>query len=250
MAKSEIVATVATQSGPLEIDLARTAVIVVDMQNDFGAPGGMFARAGIDISKIQRAVGPTERVLAAARGADVKVVYLKMGFQADLSDLGAPDAPNRLVHNRLGVGDTVTAPNGEAGRVLIRDTWNTDILDELAPEPGDIIVYKHRFSGFFETELDDELEGLGVKHLVFTGCTTSVCVESTIRDAMFRDYRCLLVEDCTAEPIGDGLPRSNHDASALLLQLMFGWVTQSSDLIAALSRQPIAGPPLAQTDAL
>jgi ureidoacrylate peracid hydrolase len=240
MATSGTVATIETQSGPLEIDLAKTAVIVVDMQNDFGAPGGMFARAGIDISKIRATVPPTARVLAAARQAGVKVVYLKMGFQADLSDLGAPDAPNRLLHDRLGVGDTVSAPNGTVGRVLIRNTWNTDILDELDPAPGDPIVYKHRFSGFYETELDDMLKGLGAEYLVFTGCTTSVCVESTIRDAMFRDYQCLLLEDCTAEPIGDGMPRSNHDASVLLLQLMFGWVAQSCELLAALERQPIA----------
>jgi ureidoacrylate peracid hydrolase len=228
--------TVETQSGPLEIDLAQTAVIVVDMQNDFGAPGGMFARAGIDVSKIQAAVPPTARVLAAARRADINVVYLKMGFQADLSDLGAPDAPNRLLHNKLGIGETVPAPNGAVGRVLIRDTWNTDILHELEPNPGDTIVYKHRFSGFYETELNDTLKGFGAKYLIVTGCTTSVCVESTIRDAMFRDYQCLLLEDCTAEPIGNGMPRSNHDASVLLLQLMFGWVAQSSELLAALER--------------
>jgi ureidoacrylate peracid hydrolase len=126
------------------------------------------------------------------------------------------------------------------GRVLIRDTWNTDILDELAPEADDTIVYKHRFSGFYETELHDLLQSFDVKYLIFTGCTTSVCVESTIRDAMFRDYHCLLLEDCTAEPIGDGTPRSNHDASVLLLQVFFGWVSQSSELLAALERKPVS----------
>jgi len=238
MARSESKLSIETQSGPMEIEPARTAVIVVDMQNDFGAPGGMFARAGVDISGIQAAVAPTARVLAAARRAGLKIVYLKMGYQPDLSDLGAPDSPNRTRHLEFGVGETVSAPDGTVSRILIRDTWNTDILDELSPEAEDTVVYKHRFSGFYETELHDRLRELGVEYLIFTGCTTSVCVESTIRDAMFRDYRCLLLEDCTAEPIGAGPARSNHDASMLLIQVFFGWVSRSSELLAALSGAP------------
>jgi ureidoacrylate peracid hydrolase len=239
MTNPALVVSIGTPFGVAQLELSRSAVIVVDMQNDFGSPGGMFARAGIDISPIQAVVAPVARVLAAARRTGVKVVYLKMGFRADLSDTGGPDAPNWFkVHAPVGVGETVPAPNGRTGRILIRDTWNTDILDELAPEAGDTVVYKHRFSGFFETELHDTLQGLGVKHLIFTGCTTSVCVESTLRDAMFRDYHCLLLEDCTAEPIGHEMPRSNHDASLLLMQIMFGWVCPSSDLLAVLERQP------------
>jgi ureidoacrylate peracid hydrolase len=76
---------------------------------------------------------------------------------------------------------------------LIRDTWNTDVIKELRPQPEDVVLYKRRFSGFYETELDDILRRLGIRNLIFTGCTTSVCVDSTIRDAMFRDYRCLLL---------------------------------------------------------
>lgn len=239
MAPSETVVSINAQPGPMEIDLARTAVIVIDMQNDFGSRGGMFDRAGVDISGIQAAVAPTARVLAAARRVGLKVVYLKMGFQADLSDSGPPDSPNRGRHLAFGVGETVSTPNGTTGRILIRDTWNTDIVDELSPEAEDAIVYKHRFSGFYETELHDMLQGFGVRYLIFAGCTTSVCVESTIRDAMFRDYHCLLLEDCTAEPIGDGMPRSNHDASVLLCQVFFGWVSQSSDLLTALAREPV-----------
>jgi ureidoacrylate peracid hydrolase len=99
---------------------------------------------------------------------------------------------------------------------------------------------RHRFSGFYETDLDAVLRGRGLTDLIVTGCTTSVCVESTIRDAMFRDYRCLLLADCTAEPIGDGLARSNHEASLLLVQSLFGWVSTSSDLVAALERRLVA----------
>lgn len=222
--------------GSISIDRAKTAVIVVDMQNDFGSKGGMFDRAGIDISGIQKAVAPTARVLSAARRAGIKIVYLKMGYRPDLSDLGAPDAPNRVRHLEVfGVGQTVQTPDGKEGRVLIRDTWGTDIVEELKPQPVDVIMYKHRFSGFYQTELDATLKAAGIKHLIFTGCTTSVCVESTIRDASFRDYQCVLLTDCTSEPIGKDAPTSNHDASLLVIQILFGWVSNSEQFLKALA---------------
>jgi len=224
----------------LAINPARSAVIVVDMQNDFGSEGGMFALAGIDISGIRNAIAPTARVLAAAREAGMTVVYLKMGFRADLSDAGLPDAPNWIKHRPLRAGEAVTAPDGSASRILIRDTWNTEIVADLTPQPDDIVLYKHRFSGFFETDLDKVLRSRSIKNLVFTGCTTSVCVESTIRDAMFRDYTCLLLTDCTAEPTGHGLARSNYDASLLVIRVLFGWLSNSAQLISALSKAKLA----------
>jgi ureidoacrylate peracid hydrolase len=228
------------QPMPIEIDTARTAVIVVDMQNDFGSQGGLFDRAGIDISMIQQAVSPTANALTAARQAGMKVIYLKMGFRPDLSDLGAPDSPNRVRHLYFGVGESMRAPDGTEGRFLIRDTWNTDIIAELEPQADDIVIYKHRFSGFYQTDLDTILNQLGVKYLIITGCTTSVCVESTVRDAMFRDYLCVLLADCMGEPIGHGLSRSNHEASLLVIQTLFGWVSESGKLIQALEVQPVA----------
>src|SRR2546422_1279406 len=174
---------------PTAIDTAKPAVIVVDMQNDSGTKGGMFDRAGIDISMIQKAVDPTAKVLAAVRNAGLKIIYLKMGYHPDLSDLGAPDSVNRMRHLQImHVGKTVRAPDGTESRILVRDTWNTDIVGELKPQAGDVVMYKTRFSGFYQTDLDTVLKRLGIKHLIITGCTTSVCVDSTIRDAMFRDY--------------------------------------------------------------
>jgi len=105
-------------------------------------------------------------------------------FQPDLPDLGESEAPNRTRHLLFGVGEETTAPDGSPSRALIRDMWNTEIM-------------------------------------IVTGCTTSVCVESTVRDAMFRDYRCLLLADCISEPIGAGLARSNHEASLLAMQTLF-----------------------------
>jgi ureidoacrylate peracid hydrolase len=228
--------TIEARPEAITIDTGQTAALVVDMQNDFGAKGGMFDRAGIDISVNRGVIEPTARVLAAARNAGISVVYLKMGYRPDLSDLGASDAPNRIKHEALGVGTAVTAPDGRASRVLVRDTWNTDIVDELTPHAVDVVLYKTRYSGFYGTDLDGILRSRGVKSLIVTGCTTSICVESTIRDAMFRDYRCVLVEDCAAEPIGHGLSRSNHEASLLNVQLLFGWVTSSADLTRVLER--------------
>jgi ureidoacrylate peracid hydrolase len=219
---------------PIAMEAESTAVIVVDMQNDFGAKGGMFERAGIDISMIQKAIPPTQKVLDAARKAGIPIVYLKMGYKEDLSDLGSEDSPNRVRHLQiLHVGERITAPNGSKSRILIRDTWNTDIVTELSPQQGDIVMYKTRFSGFYNTDLDVLLKQRNIKNLIFTGCTTTICVESTVRDAMFRDYSSLVLEDCTAEPIGYGLPRSNHEASILAIQTLFGWVTGSEEFIKA-----------------
>jgi ureidoacrylate peracid hydrolase len=219
---------------PIYVKTSKTAVLVVDMQNDFGSKGGVFDCAGLDISMIQATVRPTSRVLGAARNAGIPIVYLKMGFRPDLSDLGTVDSPNRTRHLHFGVGQKMSAPDSTEGRFLVRDTWNTDIISELKPKTDDTIVYKHRFSGFFETELDEVLKRLGVKYLIVTGCTTSVCVESTVRDAMFRDYSCVLLEDCMGEPIGDGLPRSNHEASLLTMQTLFGWVSNSEEFVKSL----------------
>ena len=149
----------------------------------------------------------TAEVLGLARAASMAVVYLKMAFRPDRSDTGGPDSPTWLKHLPLQAGASVTAPDGSASSVLIRDTWNTDIIAELTPEPNDIVLYKHRYSGFFETGLDEALRERGISHLVVVGATTSVCVESTVRDAMFRDYHCLVLEDCTAEPIALDSPK-------------------------------------------
>jgi ureidoacrylate peracid hydrolase len=216
----------------VSFDAASTAIIVVDMQNDFGSKGGMFDRSGIDISGIQKAIVPTLNVLTAARESGIEVIYLKMGFNEDLSDLGREEYRSRIKHLRkIHVGDTMTAPTGDKGRILIRDTWNTDIISQLQPQPDDIVIYKTRFNGFYQTTLDSILKRLEKKYLIFTGCTTSICIESTVRDAAFRNYLPIVLEDCTAEPIGNGLPRSNHEASLLNIQVSFGWVSTSNEFI-------------------
>ena len=226
--------TLETNAGAVPFDPSHTAVIVVDMQNDFGSEGGMFDRAGLNISGIRSCIAPTAKVLLLARAAGIRIVYLKMGFRPDLTDMGPEDAPNRVRHlNMFRVGEAAAVPGG--GRVLVQGDWGTQIVDELAPEPGDTLVEKHRFSGFFETRLDAILKSWSIRHLLFTGCTTSVCVESTMRDAFFRDYLSVLLADCASEPLGDIPPRSNHDATLLIVEAMLGWVSDSARFAAALA---------------
>ena len=165
------------------------------------------------IEGIRSVIEPTRRVLEVARAAGVLVVYLTMQFNEDLANLGADDAPNRLRHLAMGVGQHVDAPDGTNSRVRVRDTWNTEIVNELAPQPSDVVVAKHRYSGFFETDLDDILRSRRITSLAFTDCTTSVCIESTLRDAFYRDYQCLLLTDCCAEAVGSDQARTNQDAS-------------------------------------
>ena len=242
-AKASAKKSVLMQAAPAPIALAagNTAVLVVDMENDFGADGGMFDRAGVDISMIKKAVSPTAAVLAAARHAGVPVIYLKMGYRKDLADLGREGSPNRVRHLQyLHVGDTMTAPNGAKCRILIRGHWGTEIVPALQAHRGDLVLYKTRFSGFYRTELDAALQRLGVKNLMVTGCTTSVCVESTVRDAMFRDYCPVVLEDCTAEPIGHAFSRSNHEASLLTIKSLFGWVSTSTEFVKAFASPPSA----------
>jgi ureidoacrylate peracid hydrolase len=220
--------TIEARPDAVTLDPRRTAVLVVDMQNDFASPGGMFERAGIDVRPAAAAIDSTRSLLAAARDAGMAIVYLQMEYEPDLSDAGDETAPNRIKHRPLGL---------DAGNALIRDTWGTAIVDDLAPEPGDLLVSKQRYSGFFNTDLDGELQRRGITHLLVAGLTTSVCVESTVRDAMFRDYSCIVLEDCTAEPIGADAPRTNKDASLLVVETLFGWVANTAAILEALERQ-------------
>lgn len=235
MSTSQQNVEVAAAPGPFSFEPAKAAVVIVDMQNDFASPGGMFDQAGIDIGCIQAIVPNVRAVLNAARAAEMPIVYLKMGFRSDLRDAGFPNGPTWIKHLPLHAGDPVTAPTGAASRILVQDCWNTDIIDDLTPQPNDAVLYKSRYSGFYNTGLDAILREQGVERLIVVGATTSVCVDSTVRDAMFRDYHCLVVSDATAEPIAVDASRSNHEASLLTLQLLFAHVATSADLVSALA---------------
>jgi ureidoacrylate peracid hydrolase len=241
--------TIEARPGDFELDPSRATVIVVDMQNDFSSEQGLFGLGGVPLAPIHAVVEPTARVLAAGRRAGIPIVYIKTGFVDETTDLPLVLTRHpRQTHACEAIGKAIEAPDGSSSRVLIRDTWNTDVIDELEPAAEDRIVWKTRYSGFFETELEDLLNELGSRDLVFTGCTTSVCVDATVKDAMFRDFNCLLLEDCVAEPIGANLERTNHDATVLATETLLGWVSNSTAVIEALasaaasSREPAVSP--------
>ena len=201
----------------------------------------MFEQAGVDISGIRRIVPTILKVLAACRKRGIKIIYLRMAFREDLSDFGPPGSPNHERHHDIfGIGKISDGPDGKPRQFLIRDTWGTEIIDQLKPNADDTLIYKHRFSGFFQTELDEVLKKSNIRQLLFAGCTTSVCVESTIRDAALRDYQCALLSDCTSEPIGDTEPTSNHSASLRVLQALFCWVSTSKNFLDAAELFPAA----------
>ena len=157
-----------------------------------------------------------------------------MEHRPDLSDAGSSDSPHLVKHAALNVGKKIESPNGAESRILIKNTWNTEILPELTPKDGDIVISKHRYSAFYQTDLDTILKTLGIKYVIVTGCATSVCVDSTVRDAMYRDYSCVLLKDCIGDPVWQ--PRTD-EATLQVIERLFGWVSDSDEFMKALSKQ-------------
>ena len=210
---------------PIAIDPERSAVIVVDMQNSFVSKGGMFDLADIDISGAPGAIDATSRLLAAARRAGMPVVYLQMGFKPDLSDAGDPSLP--VHHKELALIMMRARPEL---KLLIEDSWDWQIVDALRPGPGDTVIRKNRYSGFVRTGLEAHLQRHKIRHLLFTGVATNICVESTARDAYFRDYFPIIVEDAVNQ-LG---PEFNRQATLWNFEHALGWVTDSAAAIRAL----------------
>jgi ureidoacrylate peracid hydrolase len=227
--------TISIRARPASIsmDLSKTAVLVVDMQNDFGAKGGMFDRAGVNLSVIEQAVAPTARVIEGARIVGIPIIYIRTAHRSDLSDIGREGSPYWQMCQRMKVGSEMTAPTGEPSRILIEGTWNTEMLPELAPLANDVVVTKTRFSGFYETVLDKQLRELNIHSLIVVGCTTSICVEATIRDAVSRDYICVLPADCTGQPQRRGLVGA-HEATLGIIETSLGWISSSDNILDAI----------------
>src|SRR5215471_9907331 len=191
-AACEVMIELNARPEPVEVDLVKSAVIVVDMQNAFASKKGMLDLAGRDISDAPRVIKRVKTVVDAARGANIPAVFLQMGYQPDLSDGGGPGSPNW--HKELGIRMMECMPELK-GKLVTVGSWDFKIVDELKPQPQDLVIVKQRYSGFTRTILDDELRGRGIRYLFFTGIATNVCVESTLRDAFFLDYRPILISD-------------------------------------------------------
>ena len=210
----------------LDIDLGSAAVVVVDMQNAFFAKGGLFDLAGIDISRAGQVIGVVGEVVERARMAGLRIVYLQMGYKADLSDSGGPDSPNW--HKELAL---VLMKNGSLDRTpLTEGTWDFAIVDQLKPHPEDLVVVKSRYSGFSNTKLDSILRSESIRSLLFAGVATNVCVESTLRDAFFLDYWPVLIADATMQ----AGPAYLQQATIENVENHFGWSVLSRDLLKSL----------------
>jgi ureidoacrylate peracid hydrolase len=212
----------------LTIDTDRTAVIVVDMQHAFCSKGGMLDCLGaLDPARAERTIAADKKVLAAARHKGIQIIYLRMTYSPDLGDVGGPGSPNYYKE-----GGRAAMARDPQRKFLTRGGWDWQIVDELRPLTGDVVLDKSRYDGFYRTDLDEILKRAGVKYLIFLGIATNVCVESTLRDAYFHDYFPLLVSD----GCGNIGPDSIQDATVFNVRSFFGWVTTADDLIKAISK--------------
>lgn len=210
----------------LILDPATTALVVIDMQRDFLEPGGFGELLGNDVSQLARVVRPLTQVLFTAREMGILVIHTREGHRPDLSDC----PPSKLARGRLHVG--IGSP-GPKGRVLVRGETGHDIIDELAPIEGEIVLDKPGKGSFHATDLELLLRNAEIKSLIVTGVTTEVCVHTTVREANDRGFECLVLEDC----VGSYFPEFHRVALDMICAQggIFGWVTHSAELLTSLS---------------
>jgi nicotinamidase-related amidase len=216
---------------PFEFDPATTALVLIDMQRDFVEPGGFGETLGNDVSLLQSVVPPLKKVLETARAVGMTVIHTREGHVPDLSD--CPPAKLNRGEPSLRIGDP-----GPKGRILVRGEYGHDIVDELAPLPGELVIDKPGKGSFHATDLDAELVAGGITRLIVTGVTTEVCVHTTVREANDRGYECLVLSDCT----GSYFPEFQRVGLAMIAAqgAIFGWVAPSEALITALIPQEVA----------
>jgi ureidoacrylate peracid hydrolase len=213
---------------PLLIRPAETALIIVDMQNAYAKQGGYLDLAGFDISGAQAAIENTRQAAAAARAAGVTVIYFQNGWDADYVEAGGPGSPNFHKSNAL---KTMRERPELEGKLLAKGGWDYELVQELPPQAGDIVVPKPRYSAFYNTNLDSILHSRGIRSLVFTGVATNVCVESTLRDGFFLEYFGVVLHDATHQAGPDFVQK----ASLYNIEKFFGWVSSVEEFRTALA---------------
>jgi len=212
---------------PISLNTERTALIVVDMQNAFAKKGGMLDVLGaFNEARAHPVIINNQKIIEVFRRMGMPVIFLRMTYGPDLSEAGGPDSPGYWKQGGL----VAMRQHPEwKGRFLTINTWDWEIIDELRPITGEIIINKSRYSGFVNTELNDFLKERNIKYIVFIGIATNVCVESTLRDAFFHEYFPVLVSDAC----GNTGPDFMQEATIWNVASVFGWVTTTENLIKA-----------------
>jgi biuret amidohydrolase len=210
----------------LDLQLHRSALVIIDMQRDFLEPGGFGAALGTDVSRLKAAVGPCKNVLGAARGLGMLVIHTREGHRPDLADASPHKVDRGDPTMRIG------AP-GPMGRILVRGEPGHDIIPELYPAKNEPVIDKPGKGAFYQTDLDLMLRNRGIDTLLVCGVTTEVCVNTTVREANDRGYRCIVLSDCCASYF----PQFHEMGLAMIKAQggIFGSVASSQSLLSAIA---------------
>ena len=217
--------TIGAEPAPIEIDLERTAIVMIDMQRDFLEPGGFGEALGNDVSLLAKAVAPCSALLEGARARGMLIIHTREGHRPDLSD-----APRAKVE-RGAPGKRIGDP-GPMGRILIRGEAGHDIVPALYPRPGEPVIDKPGKGAFYATDLESILQLRGIESLIVCGVTTEVCVHTTVREANDRGFRCIVPADCC----GSYFPEF-HEVGLKMIKAqggIFGWVSDSKRVLTAM----------------
>ncbi len=225
---------------PLHMRASETALVVVDMQNAYSTIGGYLDKAGFDVSTTGPVIRQIKRAIATARAAGIPVIFFQNGWDPEYVEAGGPGSPNWYKSNALKAMRKAPELNG----LLAKGTWDYDLVDELQPQAGDIVIPKPRYSGFFNTSFDSILRSRGIRNLVFTGIATNVCVESTLRDGFFLEYFGVVLADATHQ----AGPEFIQQAALYNIETFFGWVSSTDDFCNTFgSMSQTASTPITQT---